>query len=74
VKLIEESKPIVCNAVDGPIYNKNTLIKSDDIVYTVWRARVLGDFTLVDLLQFRIIVKTYGTDRFARLEFPYKTV
>jgi len=74
VKLIEESKLIasVCNAVDGR--NNNTLIKTDDIVYTVWRARVFGDFTLVDLLQVRIIVKTYGTDRFVRLEFPYKTV
>jgi len=44
------------------------------IVDTVWHARVLGDVTLVDLLQVTIIVKTYGTDRFVRLEFPYKTV
>jgi len=74
VKLIEESKLIasVCNAVDGR--NNNTLIKSDDILYTVWRARVLCDFILVDLPQVRIIVKTYGTDKFVRLEFPYKTV
>jgi len=46
----------------------------ESMVYTVWRTRVLGDLTLVDLLQVRIIVKTYGTDRFVRLEFPYKTV
>jgi len=74
VKLIEESKLIasVCNAVDGR--NNNILIETDDIVYTVWRARVLGDFTLVHLLQVRIIVKTYGTDTFVRLEFPYKAV
>jgi len=50
------------------------VIKTDDIAYTVWRARVLGDFTLVDLMQVRIVVKTYGTNRFVRLEFPYKTV
>jgi len=70
VKLIEESKLIasVCNAVDGR--NNNTLIKPDDIVYTVWRARVLGDSTLVDLPRVRIIVKTNGTDKFVRLEFP----
>jgi len=74
VKLIEESKLIasVGNAVDGR--NNNTFIKTDDIVYAVWRTCVLGDFTLVDLLKVRITVKTYGTDRFVRLEFPYKTV
>jgi len=41
-------------------------------VYTVWRARVLGDFTLVDLPQVRIIVKhTERIDLFA-LKFPTK--
>jgi len=72
VKLIEEIKLIasVCNAVDGR--NNNTLIKTDDIVYTVWRARVLSDFTLVDLLQVRIIVKhTERIDLFV-LNFPTK--
>jgi len=74
VKLIEKTKLIasVCNAVDGR--NNSTSIKTDDRVYTVWRARILGDFTLVDLLQVRIIVKTNGTDRFVRLVFAYKTV
>jgi len=35
---------------------------------------VLGDSTLVDLPQVRSIVKTFGTNGFVRLEFPYKMV
>jgi len=44
-------------------------------LYGAYGVRVVLDhFILVDLPQVRSIVKTFGTNGFVRLEFPYKMV